>query len=123
MIKTVKLYKIIHRGKNPAVLSLICSELRFAESFIERLFGLIFKKIKNGQGFAIKNCNSIHTFWMKYRIDVIFLDSDNKIIKQYESLKQFRITPVIKDACVIIEFPEFTIHNYMIKTGDRLKFI
>ena len=119
----MKLYKIIYPDKNPEGLLLFCDNLRFAEGFSDRLFGLIFKNIKKGQGFAIKDCNSIHTFWMRYKIDVVFLDKNNVIIKLYESFKQFRVTSLIKAACCVIEFPEFTIKESLLKTGDKLQFI
>jgi uncharacterized membrane protein (UPF0127 family) len=119
----MKLYKIISSDKYPEVLIQFCEELIFAASFSDRLFGLIFKNIKKGQGFIIKDCNSIHTFWMRYKIDVVFLNKNNEIIKLFESFKQFRMTPVIKDACCVIEFPESTINDFSLKIGDNLKFI
>lgn len=119
----MKLYKIICSYNNYENSVQVCDELRFAAGFTDRLFGLIFKNIKKNQGFAIKGCNSIHTFWMRYRIDVVFLNKNNEIIRLYESLKRFRITPVIKDAYCVIEFPEFTIKDFLLKTGDKLKFI
>jgi uncharacterized protein len=119
----MKLYKIIYFNKNSRDLVQVCSEIRFATGFSDRLFGLIFKNIKNGKGFVINDCNSIHTFWMRYRIDVVFLNKDNEIIKLYENFKQFRMTPVIKNACYAIEFPEFTINNFSLKIGDKLKFV
>jgi uncharacterized protein len=119
----MKLYKEIYSGVNSQSMAQICSELRFAISFKDRLFGLIFKNIKKGQGFVINDCNSIHTFWMRYKIDVVFLDKNNKIIKLYESFKPFRVTPVIKFSSCIIEFPEFAIKDLFLKTGDQLKFV
>ena len=100
---------------------LICGELLFADNFFSRLFGLIFKNLKNNQGLVIENCNSIHTFWMRYKIDLIFLNKNNEIIKLYESFKQFRLTPLIKNAVKVIELPVYTIKNNSLKKGDILK--
>lgn len=119
----MKLYKIMSTEKNPEDLLLICSELIIAQSFIDKLFGLIFKTLKTGQGFAIRDCSSIHTCWMKYKIDVVFLNERYEIIKLYESFRQSRITPIINKANCVIEFPESTINNYLLKTGDMLKII
>ncbi len=119
----MKLYKIIYSDKIPQESLQICGELRFAEGFLDRLFGLVFKNIKKGQGFAIRDCNSIHSFWMRYKIDVIFLDKNNEIIKTYESFRQFRMTPLIKGACCVIEFPELTIKDFSLKAGDRLEIV
>ncbi|MCL4376869.1 MAG: DUF192 domain-containing protein [Actinobacteria bacterium] len=120
----MKLYKITGFNKNNNEdRKLICSELLFAENFSDRLFGLIFRNLEDNQGFVIENCNSIHTFWMRYKIDLIFLDRENKIIKLYENFKQFRFTPVIKNACKVIELPASTIKNNHLKTGEILRFL
>ncbi|MHB1347417.1 MAG: DUF192 domain-containing protein [Candidatus Humimicrobiaceae bacterium] len=119
----MKLYKITSAEKNPEDILLICGELIIAQSFIDKLFGLVFKTLKPGQGFVIRDCSSIHTFWMRYKIDVVFLNEKNEIIKLYESFRQSRITPVISKANCVIEFPETTINNYRLKTGDMLKII
>jgi uncharacterized membrane protein (UPF0127 family) len=118
----MKLYKIINTGRDMEIQELVCDELNFAESFQDRLFGLVFKNIRKGQGFVITGCSSIHTFWMRYRIDTVFLDKDLKIIKAYESLGQFRITPAIKGAHYVIELPEFTVKGSGLKTGTQLRF-
>ena len=102
---------------------LICDEIISAENFFERLFGLIFMDLKANQGFLINNCNSIHTFWMRYKIDLLFLDNNNEIIKIYENFRQFKITPVIKNADKVIEFPASTIKKKFLKIGDKLKLI
>lgn len=102
---------------------LICDEIISAENFFERLFGLIFMNLKANQGFLINNCNSIHTFWMRYKIDLLFLDNNNEIIKIYENFRQFKITPVIKNADKVIEFPASTIKKKFLKIGDKLKLI
>ena len=50
-----------------------------AESFKDKLFGLMNKK-NIDYGLLIKNCKSIHTFFMLEPIDVLLLDKDNKIL-------------------------------------------
>ncbi|MCX6384712.1 MAG: DUF192 domain-containing protein [Actinobacteria bacterium] len=119
----MELYKIIFSDKNNSGESkIICSELLFACSFSDRLFGLIFKNLKENQGFVIENCNSVHTFWMRYKIDLVFLNKQNEIIRLYKSFKQFRMTPVIKYANKVIELPASTIESNLLKKGDTLKF-
>ena len=54
--------------------------IRKAETFFERGRGLLgCKGLKEGHGMLICPCNSIHTFFMKMPIDVIFLNKDNEI--------------------------------------------
>ena len=61
-----------------------------ANNFKDRLLGLMFKKNIN-YGLLIKNCKSIHTFFMKENIDIILLDKNNKIIKINRNIKPNRI--------------------------------
>jgi len=50
-----------------------------ADNFKDKLLGLMFKKNIN-YGLLIKNCKSIHTFFMKENIDVLLLDQNNRIL-------------------------------------------
>ena len=54
----------------------------FARNFFERAGGLIVhKKINATDAFLIKPCNSVHTLMMRYAIDVVYLDINNRILK------------------------------------------
>ena len=54
---------------------IVCSKVKLANNIYDRLLGLMFKKqLNNFDGLLIKPCNSIHTFFMKMNIDVIFLE-------------------------------------------------
>ena len=72
-------------------------------TFIKKLKGLMFKKNIN-YGLMFKKCNSIHTFFMKQNIDVIFLDKNNNIIKRYNNITKNKIL-ICKDAFQVIEIP------------------
>ena len=63
----------------------------------------MFKKNIN-YGLIFKKCNSIHTFFMKQNIDVIFLDKNNNIIKRYNNITKNKIL-ICKDAYQVIEIP------------------
>lgn len=63
----------------------------------------MFKKNIN-YGLMFKKCNSIHTFFMKQNIDVIFLDKNNNIIKRYNNITKNKIL-ICKDAYQVIEIP------------------
>lgn len=61
-------------------------DLEFPEAtkactFFTRLKGLMFvKSISEDGGLLLENCNSVHTFFMKFPINVIYLDKDFKVI-------------------------------------------
>lgn len=81
--------------------------LIYGNNFIIRLKGLMFKRnIK--QGIYFPNCNSIHTFFMKENIDVLLLDSNNKILYSYKDLSKNKIL-IKKNVKNIIELPKNSI--------------
>lgn len=95
--------------------------IEVAKSFFSKLTGLIFKKnLKIGQGFLIENCSSIHTFWLRFPIDVLFLDKNNKILHVITNLKPFRITPFIKGSVKVLEIKAGEIKRLGLKPGNFL---
>jgi len=61
-----------------------------AESFKDKLIGLMGKK-NIDYGLLIKNCKSIHTFFMLESIDVLLLDEDNKILMINRNIKPNKV--------------------------------
>ena len=83
-------------------------EIKEAKTFYKRLTGLMFKKnIK--YGLLFDKCKSIHTFFMKEEIDIIFTDSNDKIIKAYKCVNPRRILLAPKGATRVYELPKGTI--------------
>jgi uncharacterized membrane protein (UPF0127 family) len=108
--------KIKHDGKE------LYSDILLATSFSERLIGLMFKERppKGSNGLLIDPCNSIHTCFMRYPIDVIFLDASNKIIKIIYRLKPWRFTLIYLGAQKTLEIPSGDLKSPL-KVGDVLE--
>jgi uncharacterized membrane protein (UPF0127 family) len=82
----------------------ICSSMKVASSFMDRMIGLMFRKDMYGfDGLLIKNCNSIHTFFMRYALDVVFLDKELKVVKVYRNIKPWRATRIVWGARQALE--------------------
>ena len=66
-------------------------DVRRADSFFSRLGGLlILAPLQAGQGLLLAPCSSVHTAFMRYAIDVVFLDRAGVIKKIVPSLKPWR---------------------------------
>ena len=65
--------------------------LKYCNSFIDRLIGMMFKIKKNDLIYCFPKCNSIHTFFMFQNIDVIMTDKNNNILYIYQNLRPNRI--------------------------------
>jgi hypothetical protein len=109
--------KIINQTKD----TVLAKEVIIADTFLKRVKGLLGRKdFLPGQTLIIKPCNSIHTFFMQFPIDVLFVDKDNRVIKTLSSVKPFRLTSIYFQASFIIELPSGTIQSTLTCKGDTL---
>ena len=93
-----------------------------ADTYLSSLRGLIGKRyLRSGAGLWIVPCQSIHTLWMLFPIDVIFLDKDGTVVHLVEDMKPFRISRHVFQARSVIELPVNTIRRTNTKLGDQLK--
>lgn len=106
---------------NKANSSVVAEEVIIANTPLKRMKGLLGKKeFKKGHALILDPCNSIHTFFMRFSIDILFLDKNNKIIKAITCLKPFRLTSIYFSAAFAVELPPGTIQALSIRKGDTL---
>ena len=89
-------------------------EFEDCTTFFKRLIGFTFKKetIKKGKRFP--KCNSIHTFFMFQKIDVIMTDKNNNVLNIYPNIKKGRIILPKKNVYYTYELPLGTCEMYRI---------
>jgi uncharacterized protein len=69
----------------------LASEVRQARSIWARFWGLMGRRsLPTGNGLWIRPCSSVHTFFMRFPIDVIFLDRNNQVVKIIPGMKPWR---------------------------------
>ena len=109
--------KLMNQTKN----FLILSELDIAQNFSSRAIGLLGKKNLSAEtGLWIKKCNSIHTFFMKFAIDCIFVDQSLKVKALYKNIKPWKLIWPIWSANSVFEVSVGTIERMNIEIGDQL---
>ena len=95
-----------------------------AVTFFQRTRGLLGrKKIKEGEGLYIPECRSIHTFFMRFTIDVVFINHDNRITRVVPGLVPFRIAFGPQNTAGVLELPAGTIKDNRCVAGDEIFFI
>ncbi len=98
-------------------------QIREAKTFFQRARGLLGKKTLNkGEGLYIPNCRSIHTFFMRFPIDVVFIDKNNRIIKKASKLMPFRMTFGPFRTAGVLELTAGTLNDNRCNTGDKISF-
>ena len=91
-----------------------------ANSFVRRLKGWMFKQqIEPSDALWIFPCNSIHTFFMKFPIDVIFFDKNGKVVKLCENISP-RSVRLAFYANAVIELHAGVIAEIEAKIGDQI---
>jgi len=111
--------RIINKTKN----TVLAQKASFADTPFKRMKGLLARKeLEPAEGLILKPCQSIHTFFMRFAIDVVFVDRDNRIIKTISGLKPWRLSSICFPAQSCIELPEGTIASSLSSPGDFLSF-
>ena len=101
----------------------LCVDCCVADNFFSRFIGLMGKKsLPEGMGLMIMPCNSIHCFFMRFPIDALFLDEDNRVLRMYSELKAWRVTGIVKNARKVIELPAGTLARNDVRVGDVIVF-
>jgi len=89
--------------------------LRRAASSRDRLVGLLAgPPIADDEGLVLEPCDAIHTFAMRFAIDVIFLDRSGRVLRVVERLAPWRI------AWTVIELAAGSVRRLGIVRGSLL---
>ena len=100
----------------------LAERVEIANTAWTRLCGLMFRRaLAHGHALWIRPCNGVHTFWMRFAIDVIYLDREMRVVRLIENLRPFRLTMPQRAARSVIELPAHTIAQAGIRLGDRLR--
>jgi uncharacterized protein len=95
-------------------------EFFFARSFFARLGGLLARpRLRDGQAFVLAPCSSVHTCFMRYAIDVVFIDGEGCVLKLVERLVPWRGAACWR-AHAAIELGAGQAHAHGLVPGARL---
>ncbi len=84
--------------------TLVAQNVVVVSGFLGRLRGLMFKKeLGDGEGLLLERTSSIHMCFMRFPIDVIFLDKDNKVVKVVSGLNPWTLWCGAKGAAAVLE--------------------
>ena len=101
--------------------TVLMSTGRRADTFWLRLKGLLGSPpLKQGEGLLLVNEKSIHTLFMGFAIDVVYIDQANKVIKLTHAMPPWRLGPFVSQSAGIIELPPGVIDATNTTVGDQL---
>lgn len=101
----------------------IASEVIEADTMLRKMKGLMFAEGMDGyDGLLFTRAPSIHTFFMKFPIDVLFLNKNKKIIKIIRNLKPWRLTRTYFTAYQTLELMGGALDE-RVKEGDVIEVV
>ena len=77
-------------------------EIRVARSPWSRLVGLAFRRPRPGAALLLPRCRSIHTFGMRFALDLVWLDAEGRVLAVDEGVRPWRVR-VRRDAAAVVE--------------------
>ena len=108
--------------KNAQTGKIIADNLEMKETFFGRLIGLLgTKSLKTGEGIVLKPCNSIHTCFMRFAIDVVFISKDFKVLRIIKNMRTWKFSPIVLKSIYTLEVAAGEIKD--LKEGDTVEFI
>ncbi len=108
---------------NQRTQKVLAGELKVAHHFLKRLKGLMFtKKFPECGGLIIEPCSGVHTFFMRYSLDVILLDKESHVLYKAIGMPPNKMTPYFRQSHFAVELPGGTLLQQDISPGDELLF-
>jgi len=101
----------------------IASRIEVAGSNVKRSKGLLGRKgLAPGEGMWIIPCEAIHTFFMKFPIDLIYLDRKHRVKKTKTAVPAWRFSACLS-AHSVLELPAGTVNATRTERGDSLEIV
>src|SRR4051794_20053118 len=109
----------VRRAADGAV---VCERCEVPESALGRMRGLLGRdRLEPGGGMLIDAAPSVHMFFMRFPIDVVFLDRDRKVVRVVERLRPWRVAGA-RRAAAALELPAGAAAAAGVAVGDALVF-
>ena len=96
-------------------------KIMIANTFLTRLKGLMFRqKLPPATGLLLAPCNSVHMCFMRFAIDVVYLDKEHNIIKIVKDLKPWVGLSMCSKAWAVLEMTAGEAERCGCEVGKRL---
>lgn len=110
------------RVRNETRTTVLATGAEVADTGARRLAGLLGReRLDPGEGLWIRPCEAVHTFFMKFAIDLVYLDRHQKVRKVRHAVRPWRLS-----ACLIahsvLELPAGSVGPTGTQPGDQICF-
>ena len=112
-----------HVLRNARTGQVVASRVELAVDSASRRRGLLGRDaFERGSALIIAPCSSIHTFFMRFDIDVVFVARNGRVLKTYAAMPRRRIG-FSAGAYAAVELPAGTLSQAEAARGDMLELV
>ncbi len=109
--------RVVNRSKE----TVIGERVEVADTARSRSRGLLGSDGWEGRdGMLLEPCRNVHTFGMRYPIDVAFLDREGRVLRVVHGLRPGRLSPLVLKARSALELPAGRLGETSTGPGDLL---
>jgi uncharacterized membrane protein (UPF0127 family) len=102
--------------------TIVGDKVELADTSFKRMFGLLGRRgLDAGGGLWIKPSSGVHTVGMVFKIDVVGLDRDLRVVRLWRCMPPFRLTSVSLKVKSVVELPCGVISDSQMEIGDQLQ--
>ncbi len=99
----------------------VANRVSMATSRAQRAIGLLGRNhLEPGEALWIAPCHGVHTWFMRFSIDVLAMDKDGVVVDAVSTLKPWRMRLPRPGAFSVLELPAGTLLDAQIKLGHRI---
>lgn len=104
--------------------SIVVERLEIPNTAIGRMRGLLGRDgLSSGDGMLLTDCRWVHTWFMRFPIDVVFLNATYQVVGLRANLHPWRFSPLVFAACMTLELPAGSIARLGIQQNAQLLLI
>lgn len=87
-----------------------------------RMKGLLGRDgLEPGQALVIRPCQGVHTWLMRFPIDVVHVDRQGRVLRVLDALRPNRLGPIVWRSAYVVELPAGVARQTGTVAGDRLR--
>lgn len=102
----------------------LIENVTIAKSFWARSKGLLgHSSLPAQEAMWILRCNSIHTLFMRFPIDCVFVNRELVVQKVFSNVKPWRLIPPVWGASSVIEMAAGQVDKFSLKQGEQLNVV
>jgi hypothetical protein len=102
--------------------SVVANRVAVASKHIERALGLLSRRCFNpGEGLLITPCRGVHTWFMRFAIDILALDHEGVVVDAVSGLGPWRIRLPRRGGVNVLELPVGSLSRSNTQVGHRIE--